>query len=205
MLDKTGFDLWADGYDKAVGLSDDCNTYPFAGYRQVLALIYSRCLSRGTPTVLDIGFGTGALTSKLYDAGCRIYGQAFSPKMLAAAQAKMPDAKLYCGDFTQGLHPELASRRYDFIVSTYALHHLSDSQKLPFLAKILELLEPGGELLIGDVAFGSRAQLEECRTQVGDGWDDEEFYFVCDELARDLPGLWFQRVSYCSGVVGFCN
>lgn len=128
MLDKNGFDLWADGYDKAVGLSDNSDTYPFAGYRQVLALIYSRCLSRGMPTVLDIGFGTGTLTSKLYDAGCRIYGQDFSPKMLAAAQAKMPDAKLYCGDFTQGLHPEFASRRYDFIVSTYGP---APSQRLP--------------------------------------------------------------------------
>ena len=33
MLDNKGFDLWADGYDKSVGLSDEENTYPFAGYR----------------------------------------------------------------------------------------------------------------------------------------------------------------------------
>ena len=31
MLDQKGFDLWADGYDKAVGLSDEEQTYPFAG------------------------------------------------------------------------------------------------------------------------------------------------------------------------------
>ena len=33
MLDNKGFDLWADGYDKAVGISDEENTYPFAGYK----------------------------------------------------------------------------------------------------------------------------------------------------------------------------
>lgn len=30
MLDNKGFDLWAEGYDKSVGLSDDDNSYPFA-------------------------------------------------------------------------------------------------------------------------------------------------------------------------------
>ena len=29
MLDKKEFDLWADGYDKTVGISDEKNTYPF--------------------------------------------------------------------------------------------------------------------------------------------------------------------------------
>lgn len=34
MLDNKGFDLWADGYDVAVGLSDESDTYPFAGYKK---------------------------------------------------------------------------------------------------------------------------------------------------------------------------
>ena len=34
MLDKKEFDLWADGYDKTVGISDEKNTYPFAGYKK---------------------------------------------------------------------------------------------------------------------------------------------------------------------------
>lgn len=29
MLDHKGFDLWADGYDKTVGLSEESNIYPF--------------------------------------------------------------------------------------------------------------------------------------------------------------------------------
>ena len=28
MLDNKGFDLWADGYDKTVDVSDEENTYP---------------------------------------------------------------------------------------------------------------------------------------------------------------------------------
>ena len=34
MLNNIEFDLWADGYDKTVGISDEENTYPFAGYKR---------------------------------------------------------------------------------------------------------------------------------------------------------------------------
>lgn len=40
MLNNKGFDLWADGYDKAVGISDEENTYPFAGYKKVLGSFF---------------------------------------------------------------------------------------------------------------------------------------------------------------------
>ena len=46
MLDNKGFDLWSDGYDKSVGLSDEENTYPFAGYKDVLGTIYKTIIRR---------------------------------------------------------------------------------------------------------------------------------------------------------------
>lgn len=66
MLNNHGFDLWADGYDKSVGLSDEADRYPFAGYKRILGEIYARLLLSGCKSVLDIGFGTGTLTQKLY-------------------------------------------------------------------------------------------------------------------------------------------
>ena len=77
MLNNKGFDLWADGYDKSVGISDEANTYPFAGYKKVLALIFQTVMQTPNATVLDIGFGTAVLTAKLYEQGCTIYGQDF--------------------------------------------------------------------------------------------------------------------------------
>lgn len=85
MLNNKGFDLWADGYDKSVGLSDEAGAYPFAGYKNILNEIYNRVLSHSGKTVLDIGFGTGTLTAKLYEQGCQIYGQDFSGRMLELA------------------------------------------------------------------------------------------------------------------------
>jgi len=74
MLDNKDFDLWADGYDKDVQLSEDNNEYPFAGYKDVLGTIYNMVRSKEKAKILDIGFGTGVLTKKLYDDGYEIYG-----------------------------------------------------------------------------------------------------------------------------------
>ena len=103
MLNQTEFDLWAEGYDKSVGLSDAENTYPFAGYRAVLGTIFQTIMKKPKAVVLDVGFGTGTLTAKLYENGCTIYGQDFSARMIELASEKMPNAHLYQGDFTQGL------------------------------------------------------------------------------------------------------
>lgn len=144
MLNNTGFDLWADGYDKSVGLSDENDRYPFAGYRAMMNALYQRVLAQSGRDVLDIGFGTGVLTSRLYEQGCQIYGQDFSARMIELAQAKMPDARLYQGDFSKGLVPELCAQQYDAIVATYSLHHLTDAQKIGFLRALLPLLKQDG-------------------------------------------------------------
>ena len=201
MLDEKGFDLWADGYDEATGISDGENTYPFAGYKAVLGSIYKAVTEKPNAVVLDVGFGTGTLMAKLYEKGCTIYGQDFSKRMIQLASEKMPGARLYQGDFTQGLAAPLLAQRYDFIVATYSMHHLTDEQKVSFLRELRDRLNPGGRILIGDVAFESRARLEQCRKDAGDEWDDEEVYFVADELQKSFPSLSFTKLSCWAGVL----
>ena len=64
-----------------------------------------------------------------------------------------------------------------------------------------ERLRPGGAILIGDVAFESRAALEACRAAAGESWDGEEVYFVADELREALPGSRFEKLSPCAGIL----
>ena len=201
MLNGKEFDLWADGYDKAVGISDEESTYPFAGYKKVLGFIFKTIMETANAVVLDIGFGTGTLTTKLYEQGCSIYGQDFSTRMIALASEKMPYAHLYQGDFSKGLVKPLRDRRYDYIVATYSLHHLTDTQKRVFLSELRDHLKENGKIIIGDVAFETRKDLERCRLAAGDAWDDEEIYFVAEELRKDFPGLSFTRISDCAGVL----
>lgn len=201
MLDNKGFDLWADGYDKSVGISDEDGAYPFAGYKQVLNEIYKRVLAGKCNTVLDIGFGTGVLTAKLYGQGCRIWGQDFSERMIELAKAKMPQAELYQGDFSKGLVEELKRRKYDAIIATYSMHHLSDGQKIGFIQEILSLLNEGGWLCIGDVAFETRAEQERHKALIGEEWDEDEFYFIADEWMNVFPQMKFEKFSFCAGLL----
>lgn len=200
MLNETGFDLWADGYDKSVGLSDEDGSYPFAGYRALMNALYGRILAQKAQRVLDIGFGTGVLTERLYAHGCEIFGQDFSARMCAIAQEKMPNAKLFQGDFSHGLVPQLRAQTYDAIIATYSLHHLTDAQKVEFLRSLLPLLSDTGRIYIGDVAFPTRAELAACRAEAGDEWDEDEIYFVFDELQKEFPHLQFESFSHCAGL-----
>ena len=201
MLNDKGFDLWADGYDKAVGLSDEDQTYPFAGYKGVLARIYQLVMAKEKAKVLDIGFGTATLTKRLYEQGCEIWGQDFSSKMMEIASAKMPNAHLFQADFSQGLAEPLLRNSYDFVIATYSLHHLTDDAKIRMIRTMHGLLKEGGAILIGDVAFSDRQDLEKCREQAGEEWDDEEIYFVFDELRKSFPTMQFEQISHCAGVL----
>ena len=201
MLDNKGFDLWADDYDKSVGLSDDDNSYPFAGYKEILNQIYNEVLSLKAKKVLDIGFGTGTLTSRLYEKGIEIYGQDFSKEMFDIAKEKMPKAKLYFKDFSHGLDEALLTNKYDAIIATYSLHHLADEDKTNFIKSLLPLLNDGGKILIGDVAFKNCHELEICKNHAGHAWDDEEFYFVYNEMRDKFPATTFNQISHCAGII----
>ena len=201
MLDNNGFDLWADEYDKSVGVSDEDNTYPFAGYKNILGRIFEIIMNKPSAVVLDLGFGTATLATKLYENGCYIYGQDFSERMIELASEKMPDAHLYQGDFSQGLVKELKQESYDFIVATYSIHHLTDDRKIILLKELLDQLRDGGKIIIGDVAFKSRDELEACKEDYGDEWDDDEMYCVADDLKSEFPNLTFEKMTFCSGIL----
>lgn len=201
MLSNQGFNLWADYYDETVQLSEENNLYPFAGYKKILNTIYSEVMLKRNSEVLDIGFGTAVLTSKLYENGHQIDGIDFSSKMIAIAQATMPNANLIEWDITQGLPPEILDKKYDSIISTYALHHLTDEAKIDFIDNLMRLLKKDGKIFIGDIAFQTREKLNQCREESRGYWDEDEFYFVYEELKSLLENKCeFYPISYCGGV-----
>ena len=201
MLTEKDFDDWAGTYDDSVLRTEAANAYPFAGYDRIMDTIFDRVTARPGARVLDLGFGTAALTKRLYDAGCEVYGQDFSARMVEVAQEKMPDALLVHRDFSNGLAPELTRCTYDAVVATYSLHHLDDEGKRNLIDSLLPLLSERGCLHIGDVAFETRRELERCRAAAGDAWDPDEIYFVYDELLDFFPAATFERMSSCAGII----
>ncbi|WP_142829629.1 class I SAM-dependent methyltransferase [Planococcus soli] len=204
MLDNRGFDLWADEYDRTVQVSEDNNLYPFAGYKDILNLVLNEVMKKEQSHVLDIGFGTGVLTNKLYENGYHIDGLDFSPNMIAIAQEKMPKAILMEWDISKGLPDHVKEKKYDFVVSTYTLHHLTDEDKVELIKNLLSVLSKQGKIVIGDIAFQTRAGLELCRKASSPYWDPDEFYFVFEELQVSLAefvSCEFYPVSHCGGVI----
>lgn len=204
MLNNHGFDLWSDGYDDSVKNADENNRYPFAGYATLMNAIYGTIMHQSPANIFDVGFGTAMLTSKLYDGGNAITGMDFSYEMFKIASLKMPNAKLMQWDFTNGIPEILKNQTFDFIVSTYALHHLADDAKVVFITELLDILASDGAILIGDVCFLTQGDLLSCRESCGDEWDDDEAYFVFSELQKALSpvcSLTFYEISFCSGIL----
>lgn len=203
MLNNYGFDLWADHYDKTVQISEEKNEYPFAGYKMILNNIYNEIMQKKQSSVLDIGVGTGVLAGKLYENEHSITGIDFSSKMISIAQSKMPAAHFIEWDISNDLPSEIAGNKYDFIVSTYTLHHLTDDAKISFITNMLSFLKEDGKILIGDISFKTREELEQCRNNNIDHWDDDEYYFVASEITSTLKQICqsnFLPVSHCGGV-----
>ncbi|MFD1019679.1 class I SAM-dependent methyltransferase [Thalassobacillus hwangdonensis] len=208
MLNNQGFDLWADHYDETVRRSEGNNQYPFAGYKEILNSIYNEVMQKPNGDVLDIGFGTGVLTTKLYEHGHRIDGIDFSSKMISIAKAKMPHANLIEWDISNGLPSDLTGKHYDSIISTYTLHHLNDEAKVAFISELLSYLKKDGKLYFGDISFETREKHDQCREENRAHWDEDEYYFVCDELTANLSNhckIEFRALSHCGGVFIISN
>lgn len=119
------------------------------------------------------------------------------------AKEKMPLAKFIQYDFSKGLPEELENIQFDYIISTYAMHHLEDEEKIKFIKKLESHLSKEGKIIIGDIAFETRELLEQCKASYNSYWDDEEIYFVFNELKESLPDkdINFTTISHCSGVI----
>ena len=93
-------------------------------------------------------------------------------------------------------NPSLFSRK--------ALSPHNPDSSLYSLPEILTAEKPvkkGGYLFIGDVAFETEDELSKCRQEAAEEWDEEEFYFVADQLREAFPDLQFTKISHCAGVI----
>ncbi|MFQ9680519.1 MAG: class I SAM-dependent methyltransferase [Ruthenibacterium lactatiformans] len=151
---------------------------------------------------VGLGFGTGMLTARLYAAGHPVAGVDFPRICWAPPAPRCPAQNCICM-ISHGPAPALEGRTFDFIISTYAFHHVPDAGKPAFLLELSRRLSPGGECLIGDVAFETQAELDACHAAAGTAWDCGEDYAVAQLLAGALPSLRlsFARLSHCAGVL----
>lgn len=195
------FDRWAESYDRTVPETDE---FPFAGYLQVLRELHSSAKVDAGAAVLDLGTGTGALAELFFAEGCSVWATDFSPKMVERARSKLPEVRFELADLRDS-PPASFPRRYDRVVSAYALHHLVLEEKLSLMSRLTrEHLLPGGRVLIADVSFPTAREREAARSQYEARWDASESYWAADEVQRALERepvtLHYTQVSFCAGI-----
>eukprot|EP00831_Metopus_contortus_P065302 TRINITY_DN58368_c0_g1_i1.p1 TRINITY_DN58368_c0_g1~~TRINITY_DN58368_c0_g1_i1.p1 ORF type:complete len:229 (+),score=42.38 TRINITY_DN58368_c0_g1_i1:73-759(+) len=108
--------------------------------------------------VLEIGAGTGAFT-RFAAANCRYVKAVDISKVMleyAAAQADKEGLSNISFERSGFLTFQYEPGYFDAVISSLALHHLSDLWKSVALRRICDSLRPGGRLVLIDVVFDLR-------------------------------------------------
>lgn len=91
--------------------------------------------------ILDVGCGTGWLGASLTRFG-KVVGTDLSDQAIQLGRTRFPELDLRTGDFLELDLP----KPFDFIVSADVIAHVYDQRA--FMARIVELLRPGGIFLL---------------------------------------------------------
>jgi SAM-dependent methyltransferase len=107
-------------------------------------------------TVVDLGCGGGFLSIPLAHLVTEVIAVDASPQMIdelaaQAGRAGVSNVRPIVADLAVF---DLPRQSVDVVVSNYALHHLTDRQKVALLFRAREWLRPGGRLVIADMMFG---------------------------------------------------
>lgn len=183
--DKWDFDRQAAGYDQNIKM---------AGYRFNVHQDYEKALTRIANTVqlgrgdvcADIGVGTGNLGAKFLHQGVNVIGIDQSEEMLKACHNKHPEMETRKGHF---LALPLLDKQVDAVVSSYALHHIPDSEKRLALEEMSRVLKENGQICIVDLMFQNELDRNHVMKKFRDEENTEALYAIEDEFYADQSQL----------------
>lgn len=185
-VDHWSFDTWAKSYDKSVESSDNDELELFTDYQMVLEQVREEIkLSKGT-RILDLGCGTGNLAG-IYSDNYEVYGIDQSLEMLLQCKKKFPKMQLKLGNFLDKTYVD--GVKFDYIVSTFAFHHLIEREKEEAIDKMLKSLNPNGKIIIGDLMFLNESKRQEKRKQYLDSGREDLWEVVEDEFYGDVEKI----------------
>ena len=137
--------------------------------------------------VLELGAGTGELTAKLLTRFPKssVLVVDHSEQMLEQAERKLETfgdrATLERGAFPDDYPDAASADEFDLVISSLAVHHLSEADKRALFEAIRDALAPGGWFLNGDVVRFDAPHLEELSGDMienwvrSKGWEEADF------------------------------
>jgi putative AdoMet-dependent methyltransferase len=191
--DRWNFDRQASTYDEQVKMITSFNVHE--DYEEALNLTFEWISPKEGEKGLDIGIGTGNLANCFLAKGIGMAGIDQSREMLKQCQLKHPQIETKLGNF---LSIPYLDRQFDFIVTSYALHHLTDDQKLLALDEMRRVLKPHGRICITDLMFESQSKRNEYYQALQNAGKQEIIAQIEDEYFADRAKLiqWLEEHDY---------
>lgn len=192
--DQWDFDSQASRYDEQVSRENEgFNIHE--NYEEALDMTLHWVNPVPEETGLDIGIGTGNLAARFSKQGVVMKGVDQSMEMLKQCDIKHPDIETKLGNF---LALPYMDGSFDFIVTSYALHHLTDDQKVMALVEMKRVLKAGGRICLTDLMFENQQTKHEYYQMLRQQKKPEIIDAVEDEYFADRSVLlhWFNRNGY---------
>jgi putative AdoMet-dependent methyltransferase len=186
----------ANGYDNDVQNEKD----PIrAAYPDVLGWVIREARINSSSRVLELGSGTGNLSCLIHQCG-ELVCVDLSEQMEVIARSKLghiSNRRFIKADILDVFDYERAP--FDSVISTYAVHHLTDDEKRLLFSKVFTSLVPGGRAVFGDLMLRNQeekpSKIQDYLTK-GDAKTaqaiEEEFFWSIDAAKTDLIELGFQ-------------
>ena len=155
-----------------------------AGLAAVTAAVLAVADAGPGDHVVDLGCGTGQLSLPLAEQGARVLAVDVSSAMVRQLQAEARQRGVASLDALALPVEELVlpAGSVDLVVSSYALHHLRDADKVRLVSAASGWLRPGGRMIIADMMIG----------RGGSHRDRAIIRSKVAALARKGPGGWWR-------------
>jgi SAM-dependent methyltransferase len=150
-----------------------------------------RTLPNPSPTVLELGCGSGALTSHLVGAGLEVIASDASPAMVDLVRREVPDA----AEHRLITLPDDPLPRADVIVSAgHALNYVDSVDGIRrALSRMANVLHPGGLIAIDvlDLEYGRARATPNSSGAAGDDWAviTRTRFDPPDRFVREITGF----------------
>jgi tRNA (cmo5U34)-methyltransferase len=129
--------------------------------------------------MLDLGCGDGIITSAIVELDGLLSATLIdgSEDMLVKARERLKrfaNAQYIRASFQEIIQEDILARRFDFIASSLAIHHLEMSEKAALFRKIYSYLTPNGYFVNIDVVLAPNETLEQWYLELWKKWMNEK-------------------------------
>lgn len=161
------------------------------------------------PKILDLGAGTGILTELLHEAypDSEITLMDMSSKMLELAKDKFKNITNF--EYIEADYlTEDFGQKYDIVISSLSIHHLSDVEKQFLYRKIHDNLTEGGIFINADEVVGLTSKTEQMYKDKENGYlqrqniPQKQKNILLERRKLDKPSTmlnnikWFEEIGY---------